>query len=52
MKYFYFYQILTAFNKVKIMSEFVLLLLNIDRLQHGEDYVDIIFNLWEAVSIW
>jgi hypothetical protein len=36
---YYFYQILTAFNMVKIMSEFVLLLPNIDRLQHGEDYV-------------
>jgi uncharacterized protein (DUF1499 family) len=36
---FYFYQILTAFNKLKIMSEVVLLLLNTDRLQQDEDYV-------------
>jgi hypothetical protein len=36
---FYFYQILTVFNKVKIMSEVVLLLPNTDRLQQGEDYV-------------
>jgi uncharacterized protein (DUF1499 family) len=36
---YYFYQILAASNMVKIMSEFVLLLPNTDRLQHGEDYV-------------
>ena len=36
---FYFYQILTTFNKVMIMSEFVLLLPNIDHLQQGDDYV-------------
>jgi len=34
---FYFYQILTAFNKLKIMSEFVLLLPNTDHLQQVED---------------
>jgi uncharacterized protein (DUF1499 family) len=37
--YFYFYQILTAFNKLKIMSEVVLLLPNTDSLQQVEDYV-------------
>ena len=36
---FYFYQILTAFNKLMIMSEVVLLLPNTDRLQQVEDYV-------------
>jgi len=35
----YFYQILTAFNKLKIMSEVVLLLANTDRPQQVEDYV-------------
>ena len=36
---FYLYQILTAFNKLKIMSEVVLPLLNTDHLQQVEDYV-------------
>ena len=36
--YFYFYQILTAFNKLKIMSE-VALQPNTDLLQQVEDYV-------------
>ena len=36
---YYFYQILTSFNKLKIMSEVVLLLLNTDLLQKVEDYV-------------
>ena len=36
---YYFYQILTSFNKLKIMSEVVLLLLNTDLLQQVEDYV-------------
>jgi hypothetical protein len=35
----YFYQILTAYNKLKFMSEVVLLLSNTDRLQQVEDYV-------------
>ena len=35
----YFYQILTAFNKLKNMSEVVLLLSNTDRSQQVEDYV-------------
>jgi hypothetical protein len=35
----YFYQILTTFNKLKIMSEVVLLLPNTDNLQQFEDYV-------------
>jgi hypothetical protein len=36
---FYFYQILTTFNKLKIMSDVVPLLPNTDRLQKAEDYV-------------
>jgi hypothetical protein len=36
---YYFYQILIAFNKLKILSEVVLLLPNTDRLQQVEDYV-------------
>ena len=36
---YYFYQILTAFSKLKIMSEVVLLLPNTDCLQQVEDYV-------------
>ena len=36
---YYFYQILTAFNKLKIMSEVVLLLPNTDHFQQVEDYV-------------
>ena len=35
---FYFYQILTAFNKLKIMPEVVLLLPNTDHLQQVKDY--------------
>jgi hypothetical protein len=35
----YFYKILTAFNKLKIISEVVLLLQNTDRFQRVEDYV-------------
>ena len=35
----YFYQILTSFNKLKIISEVVLLILNTDLLQQVEDYV-------------
>jgi uncharacterized protein (DUF1499 family) len=40
-RWYYFYQILTAFNKLKIMSEVVLLLPNTDSLQQVEDYVGI-----------
>jgi len=36
---YYFYQILTVFNKLKIMSEVLLLLTKTDRLQQVEDYV-------------
>ena len=36
---YYFYQILIAFNNLKIMSEVVLLLPNTDRFQQVEDYV-------------
>jgi hypothetical protein len=35
---FHFYQILTVFNKLKIMSEVVLLLPNTDHFQQVEDY--------------
>jgi uncharacterized protein (DUF1684 family) len=37
--YFYFNQILTAFNELKIMSEVTLLLANTDRPQQVEDYI-------------
>ena len=36
---FYFYHVMTAFNKMEIMSEVVLLLPRTDRLQQGGDYV-------------
>ena len=36
---YYFYQILTTFNKLKMISEVILLLPNTDRLQQIEDYV-------------
>ena len=36
---YYFYQILTSFNKLKIISEVVLLILNTDLIQQVEDYV-------------
>jgi hypothetical protein len=36
---FYFYQILTAFNNLKILSELVLLLPNTDSFQQFEDFV-------------
>ena len=38
-KLYHFYQILTAFNKLKIMSEVIPLLPNTDRIQQVEDYV-------------
>ena len=52
---YYFYQILTASNKVKIMSEFVLFLPNIDRLQHGEVYVRVCTTstkYWQPPTWW
>ena len=36
---FYFYEKLKAFNKLKIMSDVILLLQNTDNLQQVEDYV-------------
>jgi uncharacterized protein (DUF1499 family) len=36
---YYFYQLLIAFNKLKIMSEVVLLLPNTHRFQQVEDYI-------------
>jgi uncharacterized protein (DUF1499 family) len=42
---YYFYQLLTAFNKLKIMSEIVLLLPNTDRFQQVEDYVEVVLLL-------
>jgi hypothetical protein len=36
---FYFYQILTTFNKLKIISEVVLFLPNTDHIQQVEDYI-------------
>jgi hypothetical protein len=38
-------QILTAFNKLKIMSEVVLLLRNTDSFQQVEDYVRVYLQL-------
>jgi hypothetical protein len=52
--YFYFYQILTAFNRLKIMSE-VALLPNTDRLQQVEDYVrgcTITTKYWPTATSW
>jgi uncharacterized protein (DUF1499 family) len=52
---FYFYQVLTAFNKLKIMSEVVLLLPSTDfqsLLGRSRTTSDIIFNLLKAVSTW
>jgi uncharacterized protein (DUF1499 family) len=53
--YMYFYQVLTAFNKLKIMSEVVLLLPNTDRLQQVEDYVrgcPTSTKYWQPSTIW
>ena len=42
---FYFYQLLTAFNKLKIISAVALLQPNTDSLQPVEDYVRGCFTL-------
>ena len=52
---FYFYKILTTFNKLKIMSEVVRLLRNIDNLQQVEDYVrgcSTSTKHWQASTDW
>jgi hypothetical protein len=52
---YYFYQILTAFNKLKIMSEDVLLLQNTDNLQQIEDYVrdcSTSTKYWQPSTSW
>jgi len=52
---YYFYQILTAFNKLKIMSEFILLLPNTDRLQQIEDDIrgyTTSTKYWPPSTIW
>ena len=52
---FFFYQILTAFSKLRIMSEVVLLLLNTDRLQQVEDYVrgcSSSTKYWQTSASW
>ena len=52
---FYFYEILTTFNKLKIMSEVVLLLRNIDNLQQVEDYVrgcSTSTKYWQPSTSW
>jgi hypothetical protein len=37
--YFYIYQVLNAFDKLKIMSEVVLFLPSTERIRQVEDYV-------------
>ena len=52
---FYFYEILTAFNKLKIMSEVVLLLRNTDSFQQVEDYVtgcSTSTKYWQLSTSW
>ena len=49
---FYFYEILTTFNKLKIMSEDVLLLRNTDNLQQVEDYDIVRKNLLCCWNSW
>ena len=52
---FYFYEILTTFNKLKIMSEVFLLLRNIDNLQQVEDYViccSTSTKYWQPSTSW
>ena len=52
---FYFYQILTTFNKLKIISDVVLLLPNTDCLQEVEDYVrgcSISTKYWLSAGSW
>ena len=52
---YYFYQILTAFNKMTIMSEIVLLLPNIDSLQQTDDYVrgcTTSTKYWQPSTTW
>ena len=47
----YCYQILTAFNKLEIMSDVVLLLPTTDSLQQVEDYVSIVLLLRNRDSL-
>jgi len=52
---FYFYEILTAFNKLKIMSEVVLLLRNTDSQQQVWDYVracSASTKYWQPSTSW
>jgi hypothetical protein len=51
----FFYQILTDFSKLRIMSEVVLLLLNTDRLQQVEDYIrgwSSSTKYWQTSASW
>jgi uncharacterized protein (DUF1499 family) len=52
---YYFYQILTAFNNLTIMSEVVLLLPNTDSLQQTDDYVrgcTTSTKYWQPSTTW
>ena len=49
---YYFYQILTTPNKLKVMSEIVLLLPNTDHLQQLEDYVRGCTKYWPPPTKW
>jgi hypothetical protein len=52
---YYFYQILTAFNKLTIMSDVVLLLPNTDSLQQTDDYVRCCTTstkYWQPSTTW
>jgi len=52
---YYFYQILTSFNRLKIMSEAALLLANTDRPQQLEDYVRVCTTsseYWPTSTSW
>ena len=52
---YYFYQTLTLFQKLKLMSECVLLLPNTDYLQQIEDYIrgcTISTKYWQPENIW
>jgi hypothetical protein len=52
---FYLYQIMRAFNKLKIMPEDVLSLPNSESLQQVEDYVrgcSISTKYWEPSTSW
>jgi hypothetical protein len=52
---YYFYQILTAFNKLTIISDVVLLLPNTDSLQQADDYIRCCTTstkYWQPSTTW